>query len=211
MCYTRSDLINKPDSYHSQLKYVSARAHDSNFIMCVCSAISNNINHSIKFQHALCFYVCMLQVATCVALATTIYIQCIYGIFGREITKYTVTYGVYIQFWPTLNMCVCHKSQHVCMLCPKDPVYSIMLAITQVRLFHHPAPTGICQVHGVWSQVFSPVISSAIIGIWIKIRCVEYIGLEFAALSTLVWNICHTGKPRLSPRSLPTSAWRLFI
>jgi len=69
MCYTRSDLINKPDSYHSQLKYVSARAHDSNFIMCVCSAISNNINHSIKFQHALCFYVCMLQVATCVGLA----------------------------------------------------------------------------------------------------------------------------------------------
>jgi hypothetical protein len=26
-----------------------------------------------------------------------------YGIFGREITKYTVIYGVYIQFWPTLE------------------------------------------------------------------------------------------------------------
>jgi hypothetical protein len=25
-----------------------------------------------------------------------IFIQCIYGIFGREITKYTVIYGVYI-------------------------------------------------------------------------------------------------------------------
>jgi hypothetical protein len=25
-------------------------------------------------------------------------------IFGREITKYTVTYGVYIRFWPTLNI-----------------------------------------------------------------------------------------------------------
>ena len=26
----------------------------------------------------------------------------IYDIFGREITKYTVIYGVYIRFWPTL-------------------------------------------------------------------------------------------------------------
>ena len=35
-------------------------------------------------------------------LARTIYIRCIYGIFGREITEYTVIYGVYIRFWPTL-------------------------------------------------------------------------------------------------------------
>jgi len=26
----------------------------------------------------------------------------IYGIFGRETTKYTVIYGAYIRFWPTL-------------------------------------------------------------------------------------------------------------
>ena len=26
----------------------------------------------------------------------------VYGIFGRELTKYTVIYGVYIRFWPTL-------------------------------------------------------------------------------------------------------------
>jgi len=35
-------------------------------------------------------------------LARTIFIRCIYGIFGREITKYTVIYSVYIGFWPTL-------------------------------------------------------------------------------------------------------------
>jgi len=35
-------------------------------------------------------------------LARTIYIRSIYGIFGREITKYSVIYGVYIRFWPTL-------------------------------------------------------------------------------------------------------------
>jgi len=28
----------------------------------------------------------------------------IYGIFGREITKYTVICGVYIRLWPTLCM-----------------------------------------------------------------------------------------------------------
>ena len=32
-----------------------------------------------------------------------IYIRCTYGIFGLEITKYTVYIYVYIQFWPTLR------------------------------------------------------------------------------------------------------------
>jgi len=32
-----------------------------------------------------------------------IYIRFIYGIFGREITKYTAIYGVHIRFWPTLQ------------------------------------------------------------------------------------------------------------
>ena len=30
------------------------------------------------------------------------YIPCIYGNSGREITTYTVIYGVHIRFWPTL-------------------------------------------------------------------------------------------------------------
>jgi hypothetical protein len=38
----------------------------------------------------------------CLGLARTIYIRFIYGFFGREITKYTAIYGVYIRFWPTL-------------------------------------------------------------------------------------------------------------
>jgi len=42
-----------------------------------------------------------------VGLARTIYIRCIYVISGREITKYTVIYGAYIRFWPTLILCVC--------------------------------------------------------------------------------------------------------
>jgi hypothetical protein len=47
-----------------------------------------------------------------VGLARTLYIQCIYGIFGREITKYTVIYGAYIRFWPTL--CICKKCARSC-------------------------------------------------------------------------------------------------
>jgi hypothetical protein len=39
-----------------------------------------------------------------VGLARTIYIRCTYGIFGREITIHTAIYGVYIRFWPTLNI-----------------------------------------------------------------------------------------------------------
>ena len=41
---------------------------------------------------------------TFLGLAKTIYIRCIYGNFGREITKYTVIYGVYIRFWPILHI-----------------------------------------------------------------------------------------------------------
>jgi hypothetical protein len=48
----------------------------------------------------------------CVELARTIYMQCIYGIFGRDITTYTVIYGVYIQFWPSL--CMCFKCRGPC-------------------------------------------------------------------------------------------------
>jgi hypothetical protein len=31
-----------------------------------------------------------------------VYVQCMYGIIGREFTKYTVVYGVHAKFWPIL-------------------------------------------------------------------------------------------------------------
>jgi hypothetical protein len=54
-----------------------------------------------------CVCVCGVCVYRCAGLARTIYIRCTYGDFDREITKYTLIYGVYIRFWPTLQMCVC--------------------------------------------------------------------------------------------------------
>ena len=37
--------------------------------------------------------------------------------FGREITKYTVIYGVYIQSWPTFIICVHTKMQNYPLFC----------------------------------------------------------------------------------------------
>jgi len=39
-----------------------------------------------------------------VGLVRTIYIHCTNVIFDRQIPKYTVIYGVYIRFWPTLHI-----------------------------------------------------------------------------------------------------------
>jgi hypothetical protein len=38
------------------------------------------------------------------------HVRCINGILGREITKYTVIYGAFVRFWPTLHTlhhCLC--------------------------------------------------------------------------------------------------------
>jgi len=40
-----------------------------------------------------------------VQLARTLYTRCMYGIISREKPVYTVLYGVYIRFWPTLIIC----------------------------------------------------------------------------------------------------------
>jgi hypothetical protein len=46
------------------------------------------------------FLLCDLTNAAQLKLART---KNIHGVFGREITKCTVIYGVYIKFWPTLH------------------------------------------------------------------------------------------------------------
>jgi len=44
------------------------------------------------------------------------YIRCIYGILGRNITKYTVIYGEYVRFWPTLLMFTHSRAHQVAFL-----------------------------------------------------------------------------------------------
>jgi hypothetical protein len=57
-----------------------------------------------------------------------IYTVYIYGIFGREIIKYTIIYGVYIRFWPTLHMA--HESR-------KDQITTPCLAILTSHAHTH--------------------------------------------------------------------------
>ena len=48
----------------------------------------------------------LISVHMYVGLARTINIRCIYGMLGRDITKYTVICGVHIRFWPSLCICI---------------------------------------------------------------------------------------------------------
>jgi hypothetical protein len=62
---------------------------------------------------------CDLLKSTLVGLARTIYIRCIYGMFGREITKY-------IRFWPTLHTghvwkCQGNSPGGPVLSCPRHP------------------------------------------------------------------------------------------
>jgi len=51
-------------------------------------------SHVSALPFVLCSYV---RLAKTIHLLVNRYIQCIYGMFGREITIHTVTYGVYIR------------------------------------------------------------------------------------------------------------------
>jgi hypothetical protein len=55
-----------------------------------------------------------------------IHIWCNYGILGREITKDTVIYGVYIRSWPTLHMAL-KKSQQITTAQPFWPTLHMAL------------------------------------------------------------------------------------
>ena len=124
-------------------------------------------------QEVLCVYVYMCEcvclclcVSMCVGLARTIYTRCIYGIFGREITVYTVIYGAYIRFWPTVYMCVwvcmcvlvcvCHgptselagvpehheRAAPVCAFAGRESELSVWIGTLKQRLFLLASVTG---------------------------------------------------------------------
>ena len=67
-----------------------------------------------------------------------------YGFFGREITKYTVIYDVYIRFWPTLLIqrhCVQPTNLTAIMFCSSQSTYRrrrardrMLLSLLMLRL-----------------------------------------------------------------------------
>jgi hypothetical protein len=82
------------------------------FLTVVCRSLSNKSN----IQHGLCTYTHAYNhrtdICICIELARIMYIWCIYSTFGREITKYTVKYGVYIRSWPTLYIRTHSQNRH---------------------------------------------------------------------------------------------------
>ena len=81
--------------------------------MCVCARVVcvYVIVYVARVYVCPCVYTHMCRVGQ-----NHIPIRCIYGILGREITKYTIIYGVYKRFWPTLYMCACANVYvHVCV------------------------------------------------------------------------------------------------
>lgn len=58
---------------------------------------------------------------TYIGLARNIYIRCIYSKSGREMTRYTVIYGVYVRFWPAPRI---QHSKHPCTHLTHTSTYS---------------------------------------------------------------------------------------
>jgi hypothetical protein len=86
------------------------------------------------------------------------YIRCIYGVVGMEITKYTVIHGVYIRFWPALRIfsssaffvkptsdngkpqvCICSVLCIVCVRCidQEDATHIVVYSIIQVCIYSY--------------------------------------------------------------------------
>ena len=64
------------------------------------------------------------------------------GIFGREITKYTVIYGVCVQFWPTLKKLDTHLDRELPAVCViEHPSFQRQRFVCQaaVPCSHEPA------------------------------------------------------------------------
>ena len=72
--------------------------------VCVCVCMYVCMCVCVLVRVCVCTYSQHLIGALCTGLARTIYIRCIYGIFGRKIVKCTLKYGVYTRLWPTLTM-----------------------------------------------------------------------------------------------------------
>jgi hypothetical protein len=89
------------------------------FCMCCCLHMRSEWKYIVCLQELQITLKILLGACTYVGFAITIHIlgactyagsprtiniQCIYGIFGRDITKYTVKYGIYKLSWPTLHI-----------------------------------------------------------------------------------------------------------
>ena len=83
---------------------------------CHPVAVGRKCALDAKNSACMCVYMCVcicvcVCVCICVGLARTICTRCIYGIFGRDFTKFTVKYGVYIYGSGQPYICVVDKER----------------------------------------------------------------------------------------------------
>ena len=111
------------------------------------------------FHAPACTLPCAATYTLCVGLARTIYIRCTYGIFGLEITKYTVYIYVYIRFWPTLALCLLGFVLHPLAHLPCAPSY----ALHTIPSTHYPCASSSCHLNYFTYHVVSAqiLVSSA--------------------------------------------------
>jgi hypothetical protein len=122
---------------------------------------------SFATQHCL-FSWLACSIADCstavqLGLARTICIRCVYGIFGREITKYTVIYCVYIRFWPTLGTTQQQPSSVVLTAYLFWPAYSVtVLCIfswsSQRCITKHRKALGVCPQHATFASLHTTYV-----------------------------------------------------
>jgi hypothetical protein len=71
---------------------------------CTCMHTLDTHSSTLKTMCVCTTDTSQIAIHTYLGLARTIYIRCIHGIFGREISKYTVIKSVCIRLWPALHM-----------------------------------------------------------------------------------------------------------
>ena len=118
--YIRTNIWSGPPSMctmHASMRThneaLATLAHCVFVCVCVCVCVCAWVcSGAARYPHAKAHSVTQNAIGnephqlehTCRVGQSHTYIRCIYGIFDREITKHTVIYGVYIQFWPTLHI-----------------------------------------------------------------------------------------------------------
>ena len=91
-------VLLSQDICHCDIWYIGTFGHWYIWTRSVCFSASLPRYLSLWYMVMAVPFVVSLWIG----LARTIYIRCTYGMFGREITKYTVIHNVYVRFWPTL-------------------------------------------------------------------------------------------------------------
>lgn len=125
---SRVVLLHVRDEQELKNEFNIAESIDCNLATCCCGDTSRKERPAAEENGKLLW------------LARTIHMRCIYSFFGRETTKFTVMYSVYIQLWPTLlvskfqQACTYHPTRVLCTHYMHDSGHSQQVSTNQTGL-----------------------------------------------------------------------------